>query len=229
MPGYNVLPPSADMSQPMTNRWTTPPTVAVLKFSLRADGRYEATDAKGHYSLDPATRTITWLDGPYRQALTKTQAGKRDNGAPSLGFVMNKRYYGCFMPEWQGPQVASTDTTANGLAKQYAGNWICRSVRPGYTAQPWINDLSSRRTTAPMLAELRFSLRADGTYEAPDAKGRYSLDPATKAITWLDGPYQQALTKTVAKKRDDGTPSLGLVRDQRYYGCFMAARRGPAW
>ena len=125
-------------------------------------------------------------------------------------------------------RVASTDTTAKGLAKQYAGDWICRSVRPGLTTQPWIGDPSSRRSTPTRLWELRFSLRADGTYQAPDAKGRYSLDPATKAITWLDGPYKKALTETQTEKRKDGTPSMGLVKDGAYYGCFMAERRGAA-
>jgi hypothetical protein len=97
MPGYNILLPNADMSQPQTNKTTTPSTVAVLKFSLRADGAYEAPNAKGHYSFDQATKAITWLDGPYQKSITKTQIGRRENGAPKMGFVLNKRYYGCFM------------------------------------------------------------------------------------------------------------------------------------
>jgi len=100
-PGYNIRPPSADASQPLTNHMTTPSTVAVLKLSLRTDGTYEAADAKGRYALDPVAKTITWLDGPYRQALTKTQVGRRDNGAPTLAFVKDKRYYGCFKPDGQ--------------------------------------------------------------------------------------------------------------------------------
>ena len=99
MPGYNILLPNADMSQPQTNKTTTPSTVAVLKFSLRTDGVYEATNAKGHYSFDTATKAITWLDGPHQKSITKTQIGKRENGAPKMGFVLNKRYYGCFMPK----------------------------------------------------------------------------------------------------------------------------------
>ena len=97
MPGYNILLPNADMSQPQTNKTSTPSTVAVLKFSLKTDGVYEASNAKGHYSFDPATKAITWLDGPHQKSITKTQIGKRDNGAPKMGFVLNKRYYGCFM------------------------------------------------------------------------------------------------------------------------------------
>jgi hypothetical protein len=97
MPGYNILLPNADMSQPQTNKTTTPSTVAVLKLSLRTDGVYEAPNAKGHYSFDPATKAIAWLDGPYQKSITKTQMGKRENGAPKMGFVLNKRYYGCFM------------------------------------------------------------------------------------------------------------------------------------
>ena len=97
MPGYNILLPSADMSQPQTNKTTTPSTVAVLKFSLRTDGVYEASNAKGHYSFNPATKAITWLDGPHQKSITKTQIGKRENGAPKMGFVLNKRYYGRFM------------------------------------------------------------------------------------------------------------------------------------
>jgi len=97
MPGYNILLPNADMSQPQTNKTTTPSTVAVLKLSLRTDGVYEASNAKGHYSFDPATKAITWLDGPHQKSVTKTQIGKRENGAPKMGFVLNKRYYGCFL------------------------------------------------------------------------------------------------------------------------------------
>ena len=99
-PGYNIRPPSADSSQPLTNHATTPSTVVVLKLTLRPDGTYVAADGGGRFAVDPA-RTITWVDGPYRGALTNTQLGRRDNGAPKLGFVKDKRYYGCFKPERQ--------------------------------------------------------------------------------------------------------------------------------
>jgi hypothetical protein len=97
MPGYNILLPHGDMSQPQTNKTTTPSTVAVLKITLRTDGVYEASNAKGHYSFNSSTKAITWLDGPYQKSVTKTQIGKRENGAPKMEFVLNKRYYGCFM------------------------------------------------------------------------------------------------------------------------------------
>jgi len=35
MPGYNILLPNADMSQPQTNKASAPSTVAVLKLSLK--------------------------------------------------------------------------------------------------------------------------------------------------------------------------------------------------
>ena len=99
MPGYNILLPSADPSQPLTNKATTPPTVAVLKFSLRTDGTYQTATAKGHYSFDSKTKAVTWLDGPHESTFTKTELGDRANGAPSMGLVLNGRYYGCFMPK----------------------------------------------------------------------------------------------------------------------------------
>lgn len=97
-PGYNLRPPYADTSRPMTDKMTTPSTVAVIKFSLKTDGTYEAANAKGHYSFNPATKAITWLDGLHQKTFTKTQIGKRSNGAPKMGFTMLKRYWGCHMP-----------------------------------------------------------------------------------------------------------------------------------
>jgi hypothetical protein len=98
-PGYNIQRPHADPSQPQTDKMSTPSTVVVLKFALRMDGVYEASNAKGHYSFDPATKAINWLDGPHQKVITKTQIGKRENGAPKIGFILNKRYYGCFRPK----------------------------------------------------------------------------------------------------------------------------------
>jgi hypothetical protein len=97
VPGYNILPPHADPSQPATNKMSTPPTTVVVKFSLKTDGTYTAQNSKGHYSFDSATKQIAWLDGPHQKTFSKTQIGKRDNGAPKLGFVMGKRYYGCYL------------------------------------------------------------------------------------------------------------------------------------
>ena len=101
-PGYNITPPHADPSQPLTNKITTTTPVMVLKLSLNADGTYETANSKGHYTFDSTTKGISWLDGPHKSTMTKTQIGKRDNGAPKMGFVFNKRYYGCFMPKREG-------------------------------------------------------------------------------------------------------------------------------
>ncbi len=86
-------------AQPLTNKSTTPSTVAVLKFSSRTDGTYETAAAKGHYSFDPKTKTLTWLDGPHERTLTKTELGDRENGAPKIGLVLNGQSYGCFSLE----------------------------------------------------------------------------------------------------------------------------------
>lgn len=91
-PGYNLMLPNSGTMV------TTPSSVIVQKFSLRADGTYETPSARGHYSYDPGTNSIAWLDGPHK-ALTKTELSKRKNGESSVGFVMNRRYYGCFKPK----------------------------------------------------------------------------------------------------------------------------------
>jgi len=98
-PGYNLLLPSSDPSQPLTNKATTAATVIVQKLSLKGDGTYEADSGSGHYAYDPAAKSITWLNGPHRGALTKTEVGTRTDGAPRIGFVLNQRYYGCFQPK----------------------------------------------------------------------------------------------------------------------------------
>lgn len=98
-PGYNLLLPSSDPSQPLTNKATTAATVVVQKLSLKADGTYDADSGSGHYAYDPSAKTISWLDGPHRGLLTKTEVGTRTDGAPRIGFVLNQRYYGCFQPK----------------------------------------------------------------------------------------------------------------------------------
>jgi hypothetical protein len=98
-PGYNITPPHADPSRPATSTLRTPPTVVVHKFTLGTDGTYEASNARGTYSFDPATKAITWLAGPHLGTVTKTELSQRANGAPSIGFVLSNRYYGCFMPQ----------------------------------------------------------------------------------------------------------------------------------
>ena len=95
-PGYSIVPPHADLSQPQTNRITTPATVQILKFSVRADGTYSTANANGRYSFNQATGAVTWIDGPHHETMTQTQLGKRDNGAPKMEFISGKRRYGCF-------------------------------------------------------------------------------------------------------------------------------------
>jgi hypothetical protein len=99
VPGYNVRPWHADPSQPLTGNLTTPPSVQILKFALRTDGTYESARGNGHYAFDRATNTIDWLDGPHQREFSKTQLGRRDDGAAKIGLTLNNRYYGCFMPK----------------------------------------------------------------------------------------------------------------------------------
>jgi hypothetical protein len=93
MPGYNLMLPNSPTMV------TTPSTVIVQKFSLQGDGTYQTPSAKGHYSFDPASSAIAWLDGPHKEALTKTRLGKSKKGEASVDFIANKRYYGCFQPK----------------------------------------------------------------------------------------------------------------------------------
>jgi hypothetical protein len=96
-PGYNLLLPHADLSQPQTNTVTTPSTVRIMKFSMRSDGTYTSPAAQGHYSFDPSTRGIAWLDGPHQTTMSQTQIGRRDNGAPKMEFLFDKRRFGCYI------------------------------------------------------------------------------------------------------------------------------------
>jgi hypothetical protein len=99
MPGYSIVPPHADLSQPQTNRATTPATVSILRFSVKTDGTYVAAAATGRYAFNAATKAITWVDGPHQSVLTQTQLGRRDNGAPKMEFLSNQRRYGCYLAE----------------------------------------------------------------------------------------------------------------------------------
>jgi hypothetical protein len=91
--------PSSDPSQPLTNRATTPATAIIQKFSLNPDGTYETAKGPGHYHLDTATNRVIWLDGPHKDTLSKTEAGKRPDGASKISFTLNGRYYGCYQPK----------------------------------------------------------------------------------------------------------------------------------
>jgi hypothetical protein len=99
VPGYDLRPPHADTSQPLTNRMTTAPSVQILKFSLLTDGTYESGGAKGRYAFDSAKNAINWLDGSHASTFSKTEIGRRDDGALKMGLLFNKRYYGCFKPK----------------------------------------------------------------------------------------------------------------------------------
>jgi hypothetical protein len=103
VPGYDLRPPHADASQPLTNTMKTTPSVQILKFSLLTDGSYESNGAKGRYAFDSATKGITWLDGAHASTFSKTEIGRRDDGAPKMGLLLNKRYYGCFKPTRSSP------------------------------------------------------------------------------------------------------------------------------
>jgi hypothetical protein len=76
---------------------TTPSSVVVVKFRLNADGTYAAANAKGHYSFNPAKKTIDWLDGLHHEQFSKTEVSRRSNGAPALSLIANQRYFGCFL------------------------------------------------------------------------------------------------------------------------------------
>ena len=95
-PGYNILPPHADTSQPNSGRITTPSTVQILKFAVRTDGTYATANANGRYAFNASTNQIAWLDGPHHSVYSDAQLGRRDNGAPKMEITVNKRRYGCF-------------------------------------------------------------------------------------------------------------------------------------
>jgi hypothetical protein len=102
VPGYNLPTPVITGQAPSTGRMTTPPSTVVIKFTLRADGTYEAANGSGHYSFRAADKTIDWLDGLHRQSFTNTKLSRRSNGAPSLSVIANRRYYGCFLSNAPG-------------------------------------------------------------------------------------------------------------------------------
>jgi hypothetical protein len=124
---------------------TTTPGVVAVKFNLKGDGTYEAPNARGHYSFDAATNGITWLDGLHQEKFSKTEIGKRANGAPSLHFIMLKRYWGCFKPDTASsakPGLAAstksaTATTSN-VPEKPAPTVLSNPDAPAYAA-PIVN------------------------------------------------------------------------------------------
>jgi hypothetical protein len=95
-PGYSLTLPNPN--QPMANR-TNPARMVEQRFSLLADRTYETPNATGHYSYDAAANTIRWLDGPHKETFTKTELKTRTDGAPSMSYVLDGRYYGCSKPK----------------------------------------------------------------------------------------------------------------------------------
>lgn len=124
---------------------TTTPGVVAIKFNLKADGTYEAPNAKGHYSYDPATKAITWLDGLHREQISKTEIEKRANGAPAMHFQMLKRYWGCFKPDAASSAKPGAKTTTkseaattNGASERPATTVLAHPDAPAYSA-PIVN------------------------------------------------------------------------------------------
>ena len=113
-----------------------------------------------------------------------------------------------------------------GVPSEYAGDWVCQTSVPGYNLPaPVITGQApsgARITTPPSVAVIKFRLAADGTYEADNGKGRYSYDPASKAVDWLDGAHHGRFSKTTLSKRSNGAPAIGLISNRRYYGCFLS-------
>jgi tetratricopeptide (TPR) repeat protein len=111
----------------------------------------------------------------------------------------------------------------NGVPGEFAGRWVCQSGVPGYNLPiPGRNPSTERMTTPPSTLVITFSLRTDGTYEAPNASGRYVYDAARDTIEWLDGLHRERFSKTHLSRRSNGAPALSLTANKRYFGCFLS-------
>lgn len=116
--GYNLPVPVVPGQAPSTQRMTTPPSMVVIKFTLAEDGTYQAANATGHYSFHAADKGISWVDGLHREQFSNTKLSRRSDGAPSLSFTANQRYYGCYLSKGLGTpgpkssDAASTETRA---------------------------------------------------------------------------------------------------------------------
>jgi hypothetical protein len=125
--------------------------------------------------------------------------------------------------------LATCMASAQGIPSEYAGNWVCQSAAPGYNlpvpVTPGQAPSQGRMTTPPSVVIIKFRLDADGTYAAANAKGRYLFNPATKTINWLDGLHREQFSKTKVSRRSNGAPTLSLIANRRYYGCFLAKPR----
>lgn len=112
----------------------------------------------------------------------------------------------------------------NGVPGEFAGKWVCQSAVPGYNLPiPGRDPSTERMTTPPSTVVLTFNLSTDGTYEAPNAKGRYVYHAADKTIDWVDGLHRERFSKTRLSRRANGAPALSFIANQRYYGCFLSA------
>jgi hypothetical protein len=123
------------------------------------------------------------------------------------------------------PVAQTANQEKKGVPAEYTGAWVCQTATPIQTmTHSSVNTITGKlsqttTTTTPGVAVIKFNLKANGTYEAPNAKGRYSFDPATQSITWLDGQHEK-FTKTEIEKRPNGAPSMHFLNLNRYWGCF---------
>lgn len=116
-------------------------------------------------------------------------------------------------------QTRSADKTAGtGVPPEYAGKWTCQAARPGYNLPGF--------RTPPTTIVMTFGLSADGTYDAPNAKGHYLFHAAEKTIDWLDGLHHERLSKTELTRRSNGAPALSLIANKRHFGCFLSNSSG---
>jgi tetratricopeptide (TPR) repeat protein len=153
--GYNLPVPVVPGQAPSTERMTTPPSTVVIKFTLAADGTYQAANAKGHYSFHAADKSIDWVDGLHRERFSNTKLSRRSNGEPSLSFTANQRYYGCYLSKGPGPgtpgpkssEAASTETRATPAAgrPQYTKEEFLALGRQGAKAYEKGDYITARR------------------------------------------------------------------------------------
>jgi hypothetical protein len=130
------------------------------------------------------------------------------------------------------PSYAAHGQDRVGVPAGFAGKWVCQAPVSGYNLPvpviPGQAPSTARMTTPPSTVIVTFTLREDGTYDAPNARGHYSFNAATKTIDWFDGLHRQQFSKTELSRRANGAPALSLIlNQQRYYGCFLSKESGP--
>src|SRR5262245_57174972 len=86
-------------------------------------------------------------------------------------------------PEAKAQTRSADNPEPKGVPEQYAGNWVCQTFQPGYNILRPHADPSRPQTdkisTPSTVAVLKFSVKMDGTYETPSAKGHYSFNSVT--------------------------------------------------